>query len=195
MGEMGNKFGIVFLSLPIGIADPLDRLAEVRRRMDTLKNTPEAIAAFGILNAMGLTPTEVQGRMVKMFGSKATAVLTNVPGPAFPLYLAGSKITGLMFWVPQSGRVSLGLSILSYAGKVFLGVATDAGLVPQPDAIIEGFYEEYEGLMALVRPAPVPQLADDPERCQAMTKSGQRCKNRALAGSAYCHTHQKEAGL
>jgi hypothetical protein len=144
--------------------------------------------------------------MVKMFGSKATAVLTNVPGPAFPLYLAGSKITGLMFWVPQSGRVSLGLSILSYAGKVFLGVATDAGLVPQPDAIIEGFYEEYEGLMALVRPAakaediptpspaPVPQLADDPERCQAMTKSGQRCKNRALDGSAYCRLHQKEAG-
>lgn len=205
MGEMGNKFGIVFLSLPIGIADPLDRLTEVRRRMDALKNTPEAVAAFGILNAMGLSPAEVQGRMVKMFGSKATAVLTNVPGPAFPLYLAGSEITGLMFWVPQSGRVSLGISILSYAGKVFLGVATDAGLVPEPDTIIEGFYEEYEGLMELVRqaetaenipspsPTPVPQLADDPDRCQAKTKSGQRCKNRALDGSSYCHRHQKEA--
>jgi hypothetical protein len=56
-----------------------------------------------------------------------------------------------MFWVPQSGRVGLGVSILSYAGKVFLGVVTDKGLVPDPDVIIDGFYEEYKALMELVR--------------------------------------------
>lgn len=160
MGTLGNKFGLVFLSLPVGIGDPLERLAEVRQRMNELKNSQEAAAAFGILNAIGLTPKDVQEEIVKMFGAKATAVLTNVPGPPLPLYLAGRKITGLMFWVPQSGRVSLGLSILSYGGKVFLGIATDAGLVPDPERIIESFYDEYEALMALVQQAQEIEAAE-----------------------------------
>ena len=151
MQELGNKFGLVFLSMPIGIADPLDRLLEVRQRMDELKGSQEAVAAFGILKGIGMTPRDVQEEVVKMFGTKATAVLTNVPGPPMPLYFAGTKITGLMFWVPQSGRVSLGLSILSYAGKVFVGVATDAGLVPDPDTILTHLYTEFDQLKELAR--------------------------------------------
>ncbi|MBK8987273.1 MAG: wax ester/triacylglycerol synthase family O-acyltransferase [Chloroflexi bacterium] len=150
MGTLGNKFGIVYLSLPVGIADPLDRLQVVHQRMEQLKNTPEAVVAIGILNAIGLSPSELQAQSVSMFASKATAVMTNVPGPPIPLYLAGKKIENLMFWVPQAGRVALGISILSYAGKVYLGVNTDAGLVPNPDEIIEGFYEEFDALLELV---------------------------------------------
>lgn len=153
MQELGNKFGLVFLSLPVGIADPLDRLHEVQKRMEELKGSQEAVAAFGILKGIGMTPKDVQEEIVKMFGSKATAVLTNVPGPPMPLYLAGSKITGLMFWVPQSGRVSLGISILSYAGKVFMGIATDAGIVPDPNTILDHFYTEYDTLLTLAQDA------------------------------------------
>jgi hypothetical protein len=54
-----------------------------------------------------------------------------------------------MFWVPQSGRLGLGISILSYAGHVTVGVATDAGLVPEPDEIVLGFYGEYDELLGL----------------------------------------------
>lgn len=151
MGQLGNKFGLVFLSLPVGIADPLDRLGELKRRMDALKGSTEAVVAFGILNAVGMTTHEIQRLIVTIFGSKTTAVMTNVPGPPIPLYLAGREIKDLMFWVPQSGRLGLGVSILSYAGKVFLGVATDAGLVPDPELIIEGFYQEFEALMDLYR--------------------------------------------
>ncbi len=200
MGTLGNKFGLVFLSLPVGIADPLDRLNEVKHRMDALKNSAEAPVALGILSGMGLAPGEIQDVLVKMFGAKATCVMTNVPGPAFPLYFAGRQIQELMFWVPQSGRVSLGVSIISYAGRVLLGVATDTGLVPDPDKIVEGFYEEYEGLMELVRqaetaestpkPSAPPARQEDPDRCQASTKGGKRCKNRAVEGSSYCSRHQ-----
>jgi hypothetical protein len=56
----------------------------------------------------------------------------------------------LMFWVPQSGRLGLGVSILSYAGQVRLGVATDVGLVPDPEAIIGAFEAEFELLRRLV---------------------------------------------
>ncbi len=201
---MGNKFSLVFLPLPIGVADPLERLEAVRNKMDELKKSPEIPMAFNILKGIGMSPEELHDVLVKMFGAKATAVLTNVPGPPIPLYLAGSKIKEIMFWVPQSGRVSLGLSIISYANKVWLGVASDAGLVPDPETIVEGFYAEYEAYLELVRQAeavekelaekvvPAVQVEDDPDRCQGMTKNGRRCRNRALTGSEFCRVHQSK---
>ncbi len=197
MAQLGNKFGLVYLSLPIGVEDTLERLAVVSERMTALKNSPEAVAAFGILKGIGMSLPDIQQNLVPMFGAKATAVMTNVPGPPIPLYMAGSEIAEIMFWVPQSGRVALGISILSYAGKVFLGVVTDAGLIPDPEKIVESFYAEYDELMALATQAKavksaekVAAAADDPDRCQAMTKNGRRCRNRSLDGSTFCRIHQ-----
>jgi WS/DGAT/MGAT family acyltransferase len=147
---LGNRFGLVFLTLPVGADDPLDRLYDLKERMEAIKGSPEALVTFGILNAMGMAPDQLQEIAVGLFGSKATAVMTNVPGPRQTIYLAGAPIREFMFWVPQSGRLGLGVSILSYAGQVRLGVATDAGLVPDPEAIVKGFQEEFELLMRLV---------------------------------------------
>ncbi len=176
--ELGNKFGLVLLSLPIYESDPYARLMEVRRRMNELKNTPEAVVAFGILGVMGLTPVDVQRVIVQIFAMKATAVMTNVPGPQIPLYLAGAQLKEMMFWVPQSGRMGLGTSIISYAGKVCLGVVTDVGLVPDPETIIDGFDHEYNELMKLVQtvtvaetpaaPAPTTLTADDLTRIKGI---------------------------
>jgi WS/DGAT/MGAT family acyltransferase len=148
-GKLGNKFGLVFLTLPIYIEEPLMRLAEVRRRMLELKRSAEAPVTLGILGAMGLGTDAFREFVVRTLEPKATVVLTNVPGPPIPLYLAGQPIDSLMFWVPQSGRLGLGISILSYAGHVTVGVATDAGLVPEPDEIVLGFYGEYDELLGL----------------------------------------------
>jgi WS/DGAT/MGAT family acyltransferase len=195
--KLGNAFGLVFLSLPVGIADPLDRLQELKRRMDGIKGTPEALVAFGILNAIGLASPEIQDVVVRMFGSKATAVMTNVPGPREVRYFAGQPITGLMFWVPQSGRLGLGISILSYAGEVLVGVATDAGLVPDPESLIEAFHTEFDDLMKLVNLTkdidgiPVTVNGSIPDRCTAITKTGLQCKNRARAGALFCYVHQE----
>ncbi len=144
--KMGNAFGLVFLTLPIGIADPARRLRAIKKEMDELKSSPEALVSFGVLSLMGLAPVEVEQLGLRFFGSKATAVLTNVPGPRQALYMAGRKIDKVMFWVPQSGHMGLGISILSYAGGVMLGIATDAGLVPDPERIVEGFRVEFEAL-------------------------------------------------
>jgi diacylglycerol O-acyltransferase len=144
--KLGNAFGLVFLTLPIGIADPARRLRAIKKEMDELKVSPEALLSFGVLSLMGLAPVEVEQLGLRFFGSKATAVLTNVPGPRRPLYMAGRKIDKVMFWVPQSGHMGLGISILSYAGGVMLGIATDAGLVPDPERIVEGFKVEFEAL-------------------------------------------------
>ncbi len=151
---LGNRFGLVFLSLPIGVDDPLDRLFDLKERMEAIKHSPEAIVAFGILMGLGVAPSALQDMGVSIFGSKATAVMTNVPGPREMLYMAGAPINQIMFWVPQSGRLGLGVSILSYAGNVTLGIATDSGLAPDPDEIITAFHEEFNTLLKLVPSKP-----------------------------------------
>jgi diacylglycerol O-acyltransferase len=150
--ELGNAFGLVFLTLPVGEADPVRRLRLIKKEMDDLKQSPEALVAFGVLSLMGFAPVEVEQVGLRFFGSKATAVLTNVPGPKQPLYMAGRQIDRVMFWVPQSGHLGLGISIISYAGGVMLGVATDAGLVPDPERIVEAFKTEFETMRHLASP-------------------------------------------
>ncbi|HEX8820190.1 MAG TPA: wax ester/triacylglycerol synthase family O-acyltransferase, partial [Archangium sp.] len=140
--ELGNRFGMVFLPLPLGVEDPLERLWELKRRMDRLKRSPEAAVVFGMLTVAGMAPTAVERAAVEVVRKKASLVLTNVPGPKRPVYLAGVKLSGVMFWVPVAGRLGLGLSIFSYAGHVTLGVAADAGLVPEPRELIQDFEEE-----------------------------------------------------
>ena len=68
------------------------------------------------------------------------------PDPSQTLYLAGEPITSMIFWVPSPANLSLGVSILSYAGDVILGVATDANIVPDPERIIELFQVEFQYL-------------------------------------------------
>jgi diacylglycerol O-acyltransferase len=144
--DLGNEFGLVFLSLPLGTPGPVMRLAEVKQRMEALKRSPEAYVFYGLLNFFGRTPAQVEEQAVNLFGSKATAVMTNVRGPMEQLYLAGNRIKNIMFWVPQSGRLGMGISIMSYCGQVTLGVITDTGLVPDPQTITEAFEREFHVL-------------------------------------------------
>ena len=86
---------------------------------------------------------------LELFSRKATAVATNVPGPQQPLYMGGCAMREMMFWVPQTGSVGIGLSILSYNNRVHFGLISDAKLVPDPDAVIQRFGPEFEKLLYL----------------------------------------------
>jgi WS/DGAT/MGAT family acyltransferase len=136
---LGNRFGLVFLPIPVGEPDPARRLAIVKRGMDAAKRSPEALVTYALLRVVGLTTARVVGWAIAFFGRKATAVMTNVPGPRAPLWLCGERLDGMMFWVPQSGRLGLGVSILSYDGGVRVGVAADAGLIDDPREIVAGY--------------------------------------------------------
>jgi WS/DGAT/MGAT family acyltransferase len=150
-GRLGNRFGLVFLSLPVGIEDPLDRLFEVRRRMRALKDSPQAVAVYQVLWAMGVAPKPVFDLALRIFAAKGTAVVTNVIGPRQPISIAGSPLTEAMFWVPSAGRLALGVSLLSYAGRVWLGLQCDPGVIPDPGGVLAGFGEELEALAELRR--------------------------------------------
>jgi len=148
--ELGNRFGIIAVELPVGYASPLERLYEIRRRMEALKTSYEPSVTLGLFAGLGYGPQVLQDKLFDLLLSRATAVMTNVPGPQRPLYLAGSEVTQMMFWVPQSGNIGMGVSILSFNGKVHFGLITDAALVPDPQAIIGRFAPEFERLLYFV---------------------------------------------
>lgn len=162
-GNLGNHFGLVALVLPVGIGNPLKRLYELRRRMQELKSGTQAVLAYGLLAAVGMGPKLLQEKVLGMMGAKATAVMTNVPGPPDKLYFAGAKIDQQMFWVPQSGNIGMGVSILSYGGGVQFGLITDRKLVPDPEAIINRFGDEFEKLLLLTLMEPWDEQRDPEE--------------------------------
>ena len=151
---LGNHFGLVFLELPVGEADGRERLRLVKERMDRLKRSPEAFVLWRLMQLTGVAPKWVEDLVVRLLGAKTTGVMTNVPGPREPRYLAGEPIQTIMFWVPQTGRVGLGVSVFSYAGDVRLGLSVDAALVPDPETVLEAFPRELERLAEAVGAGP-----------------------------------------
>jgi hypothetical protein len=117
--------------------------------MNQLKGSRQAIVAYGLLAALGMAPAAVQEVALELFSRKATAVATNVPGPQQPLYMAGCALREMMFWVPQTGSIGVGMSIMSYNGRVHFGLIADAKLIPDPDAVVRRFGPEFDKLVYL----------------------------------------------
>jgi WS/DGAT/MGAT family acyltransferase len=158
--KLGNRFGLAPLVLPIGIENPVERVYAVRARMNDMKGSYQPLLAYGVLAVAGLLIKPLQDALLGMFAKKATAVMTNVPGPVKPLKLCGSTLRQSMFWVPASGDVGIGVSILSYAGGVQFGLITDRKLCPQPQKIIDRFEPEFEKLLMVTLMLPWGKLAD-----------------------------------
>jgi hypothetical protein len=112
--------------------------------MTELKTSYQAVLAMALLGVVGLAPRTLQKQTLDFLARKATTVMTNVPGPQQPLYFAGARIRRMMFWVPQSGDIGVGVSILSYAGGVQFGLISDKKLCPEPQRIIDRFAPEFE---------------------------------------------------
>ena len=166
--KLGNHFGLVFLDLPIGIENPVERLYAVRTNMQSLKTSMQPVVALGLLAAMGAGPRVLQEALLSALARNATAVMTNVPGPQEALYLAGARIEQIMFWVPQSGDIGVGVSIISFNDTVQFGMLTDKGLCPHPERVIDRFGEEFEKLLLTTLLSPWPRESDlDPAQAAA----------------------------
>ena len=152
--KLGNHFGLAPVVLPIGLSNPIERIFEVRRRMGELKGSMQPLLAFGLLAVAGLLIKPAQDAMLNLFSRKTTAVMTNVPGPREKVRFLGATVEQNLFWVPQSGTVGLGVSILSYGGGVQFGVITDGTLCPDPQKIIDGFAPEFAKLSLLTLMLP-----------------------------------------
>jgi diacylglycerol O-acyltransferase len=152
--KLGNRFGLAPLVLPIGIDNPIERVYAVRARMSELKDSYQPLLAFGVLAVAGLLSKPAQDALLGLFAKKATAVMTNVPGPTKLLKFCGSTLRQSIFWVPQSGDVAVGVSIYSYGGAVQFSLITDRKLCPVPQTIIDRFAPELEKLLLVTLMLP-----------------------------------------
>jgi diacylglycerol O-acyltransferase / wax synthase len=144
--ELGNAFAIVQLELPTNVADPLEVLDVVRHRMGRIKSGHESALAFRVQEVISGLSETVYRASVDLLANRAIGVLTNVPGPPIPVYLAGQKVEGMVGWAPLSGNQPMSFTIYSYDGKVFVGIACDTDLVPDHEQIVDGFAEAFRRL-------------------------------------------------
>jgi diacylglycerol O-acyltransferase / wax synthase len=150
LGGLGNQIGMVMLKLPIGLETMPDRFDAIKKRMDELKDSRDPHTIYGLLSSAVFDIPGTQSLAMNMISSKASLLVTNVPGPQMEIYIAGSALKSMIFWVPQPAGWGLGLSIFSYNGVITLGVACDAGLVPDPQAIAAAFVQEFKAMQASV---------------------------------------------
>ena len=133
---LGNEFGLVFVRLPTGETGEGHRRARVKAQMDQVKGSREGVFVYTMLEWMGQLPAAVQNAWVDAFAGKATAIVTNVSGPRHQVQIAGTPVAGMAGWVPVTGPLGLGLSIVSYAGQLSVGLASDAHLLPDHDRLL-----------------------------------------------------------
>jgi len=152
--RLGNQFGLVFLDLPVGIGDPLRRLQAVAGNMAGLKGSYQPVLMLGIMGALGILGDQAERLAVDLLSAKATLVASNVPGPGRTVYVGGSRIAQLMFWVPQSGGIGLGVSVLSYDGQVQFGLIADRKRVSDPGLLAARFTDEFEATVLAVLLGP-----------------------------------------
>jgi WS/DGAT/MGAT family acyltransferase len=142
-----NRFAAVPLQLPAGIAGIDQRVGAVKARMDALKRSVEPIVVYGIQAALlQVLPERMSRGLIDFLANKCTAVVTNVPGPQGVVRLAGRRVRSMMFWVPQRARIGIGVSILSFAGQLQVGIIADRRLVPDVGELVADFEAEFAAL-------------------------------------------------
>lgn len=145
--ELGNHFGLIFVDLPVDAPDRDARAVAVKREMDRIKSSKEAVVSLGVMNALGRAPAAIDHVASELLARKGTVVITNVPGPRGPLMIGGQRIKDMFFWVPHPS-LACGFSVSSYAGSLRVGVRTDAAIVAEPERLAADLVDELDGWIA-----------------------------------------------
>ncbi|ROT96054.1 wax ester/triacylglycerol synthase family O-acyltransferase [Marinobacter sp. R17] len=157
--SLGNQFGLVLVPLPIDVDCPRMRFRQVQDHMNRLKRSWQAQVTYSLLDLFGRGPDILERRALGLLSQKASAVLTNVPGPRRPVYLAGARLRQPMFWVPQTGGIGIGMSIFSYTDSVQFGIIVDKKLGMDPQRVMTAFEKSFYDLQAVAgTPGTYPQV-------------------------------------
>ncbi len=143
-GTLNNKVSAMFAELPVGIADPVERLHAITAQLQDLKESRQAVAGEALTSAAGFAPpmlltlgTRIATRAARRTGNLDT-VTTNVPGPQFPLYSCGRRLLRATPYVPLAAPLRVGVSIFSYDGELTFGITGDYDTAADIDVLAEG---------------------------------------------------------
>ncbi|MEO8828376.1 wax ester/triacylglycerol synthase family O-acyltransferase [Lapillicoccus sp.] len=156
-GALGNQVSAVFADLPVGQADPIERLREVSAQLHTLKTGGTALGVDALLGAADLLPASLYALGVKVWAHSPqrafSTVTTNVPGPQMPLYLLGRRMTDLYPYIPLGADLRITVGIASYAGGLAWGVTGDHDSVPDLHVLSDGIESSMAELISLTPPS------------------------------------------
>jgi WS/DGAT/MGAT family acyltransferase len=159
--QLGNRFGLVGLDMPVHLGEPLQRLTAVRDRMRALKRGLQGPWALALVRMAGCLPDWLQKPMLRIFSRRCTLIVTNVIGPAETRSVGGARMAELMLCVPQGLSVGIGVSIISYQGELRVGFLTDRKLMPDAAGAAASVRERFERLRRAVCHAPAPETAGE----------------------------------
>jgi len=169
-GTLANKVSAVFADLPVGIADPVDRLRSLSAQMSDLKESKQALAAESLTQMTGFAPPillSLAGRLgTKVSQRTVNTVTTNVPGPQIPLYAAGRRMLKIFPFVPLAVQLRVGVAIFSYDGVVSFGITGDYDSAPDIQVLADGISAGMSELLSAERSESIVDLRPtkrDPE--------------------------------
>jgi diacylglycerol O-acyltransferase / wax synthase len=161
-GTLANKVSAMFAELPVGIADPVERLRSVSAQMAGIKESKQAMAGESLTHIGGFAPPvllSLAGRLgTKISQRSVNTVTTNVPGPQIPLYAVGRKMVTIYPYVPLGMQMRIGVAIFSYDGTVSFGITGDYDSAPDIKVIADGIEAGITELLSATRSSTIVDL-------------------------------------
>ena len=155
-GALGNRVTAVWASLPVGITDPIQRLLKIRREMQDVKDSGQAVGAQVLTELSGFAPPTIMAQAMRLQARQRlfNLVVTNVPGPQIPLYVLGRELERIFPMVPLAENTALGIAVMSYNGQMNFGLNADYDAMDDVEVLAKELRAAIDELSAAAGPFP-----------------------------------------
>lgn len=161
-GKLGNNVSSWIIRLPVGEADPIRRIEAIHETTQDLKRSKQALGVEMMMAAAEWAPSSLLSLGAQAASGPINMIVTNVPGPQFPLYMLGAKLEAIFPVVPLLENMGLGVALMSYDGKVCWGFNADYEMVPDLPAfvsLIEQSFREIQDAVSVREVRPLGEKA------------------------------------
>ena len=147
-GKLGNRVSSWIIRLPIAEEDPTLQLEAIRAATQDLKSSEQALGVDMIMKAAEYAPAALMSLGAQSSSGPINSIVTNVPGPQFPLYTLGAKVVAMFPQVPLLDNVGVGIALFSYDGTLHWGFNADWDVLSDLHDLVELTAAEFERLRA-----------------------------------------------
>ncbi|MGI8904830.1 MAG: WS/DGAT/MGAT family O-acyltransferase [Solirubrobacteraceae bacterium] len=179
-GTLGNQLAAMWAPLPVGMTDPVQRMRAITRAMEEVKDSGQAVGAEVLTQLSGFAPATLMAQAARLQARQKlfNLVVTNVPGPQFPLYLLGRELDSVFPMIPLAENTALGVAVMSYNGQLNFGLIADYDTLADLQSLADGLRYSIDELAAAAQASSGPR---PPERARtgAPSRPGSRRPLRA----------------
>ena len=154
-GALGNRVAAMWAPLPVGMTDPIQRLLKIRREMQAVKDSGQAVGAQVLTELTGFAPPTIMAQAMRLQARQRlfNLVVTNVPGPQMPLYALGRELESIFPMVPLAENTALGIAVMSYNGQMNFGLNADYDALADVEVLADELRAAIDELSAAAGPS------------------------------------------